>query len=272
MTTVAERRAQDREALVFVCDFSPPRGADVRVLERARSLDADFISVAYNPGRSVRVSSVLAAAWIRKNTGREVLFTLSTRDMNRLALQSLLLGAPLGDLKLTRAVHDYRPSEMVRSIGAMNEGRDFRGLKLRVPTQLCVGATIDLAHGLEREISLTRKKVESGAQFFLMQPVPGPAKLEPFLDGYAARYGESLDLPVFVGVQVMSAEGLFFGEVPAWVEKDLAAGRPGHEIAVQAIRELADGGFKSIYLIPPILKGGTRDYEAAQAVLKAFKG
>ena len=257
------------------------------MLERARSLDADFISVAYNPGRSVRVSSVLAAAWIRKNTGREVLFTLSTRDMNRLALQSLLLGAPLGDLEnvvvvqgdaftekdleLTRAVHDYRPSEMMRSIGAMNEGRDFRGLKLRVPTQLCVGATIDLAHGLEREISLTRKKVESGAQFFLMQPVPGPAKLAPFLDGYAARYGETLDLPVFVGVQVMSAEGPFFGEVPAWVEKDLAAGRPGHEIAVQAIRELADGGFKSIYLIPPILKGGTRDYEAAQAVLQAFK-
>ena len=37
MTTVAERRAQDPDSLVFVCDFSPPRGADVRLLERARN-------------------------------------------------------------------------------------------------------------------------------------------------------------------------------------------------------------------------------------------
>ena len=288
MATIVERRAQDPEALVFVCDFSPPRGADVRLLDRARELDADFISLAYNPGRSVRVASALAATWIRQNTGRDVLFTLSTRDMNKVALQSLLLGADLlglenvvvvmgdeftdKDLTLTRAVHDLKPTELLRSIGSMNEGVDFKGLKLRVPTNLCVGATIDLAHGPVRETRLTRKKVESGARFFLMQPVAGPAKLTGFLEGYSSRYGEDLAVPVFVGVQVMTPDGLFFGELPARVKDDLAAGRPGNEIAAQAVREFAEAGFRSIYLIPPILKGGRRDYEVTQRVLAEFKG
>ena len=80
---------------VFVCDFSPPRSADPSVLEQARTLDADFISVAYNPGRTVRTDSAMLAASIKANLGKDVLFTLATRDMNKLALQSHLLGARL---------------------------------------------------------------------------------------------------------------------------------------------------------------------------------
>ena len=287
MTTIIERRRQDPEAVQFICDFSPPRGPDPGLLEPARQLDTDFVSVAYNPGKSIRVSSPLAAHWIKVNTGKEVVFTLATRDMNKLATQSLLLGAALlglqnvvavkGDeftereLAAVKPVDDLRPTELLSSMSSMNKGLDYKGLKLRGPTSFCVGATIDLGHPIERETRLMRRKVESGAQFFLLQALFEPRRLREFLDGYAKRYGEELDAPVFCGVQVMTADSLVFGEVPAWVTDDLARGRLGEDIALQVLSQFVDGGFRSIYLIPPVLKGGRRDYEAAQRVLESFR-
>ena len=59
-------------------------------------IDADILSVAYNPGQSVRVSSVFVAHYLQKELGKPAVFTLATRDMNPIAVQSLLLGAELG--------------------------------------------------------------------------------------------------------------------------------------------------------------------------------
>jgi hypothetical protein len=38
------------------------------------------------------------------------------------------------------------------------------------------------------------------------------------------------------------------------------------------LRSYVDEGFRSIYLVPPIMRGGRRDYEAAQRVIEAFRG
>ena len=76
-----------------ICDFSPPRSGDQDVVDQAQ-IGADFISVAYNPGRAVRTNSAMLAAAIQ-NSGNDAVFTLATRDMNKLALQSQLLGAQL---------------------------------------------------------------------------------------------------------------------------------------------------------------------------------
>ena len=125
-----------------MCDFSPPRGSDPALLEPARHLSADFISVGYNPGRFVTVNSVMAATWIRSRFSKEVLVTVATRDMNRLAMQSLLLGADLhglenivalrGDrfspreLSLAKEVNDFTPTGLVSSVKAMNAGQGLQ--------------------------------------------------------------------------------------------------------------------------------------------------
>ena len=76
----------------FICDYSPPRSG--RAEDAPEPPDnVDFISVAYNPGRAVRVNSVAMAAVLRDRHGADPIFTLATRDLNRLALESLLLGA-----------------------------------------------------------------------------------------------------------------------------------------------------------------------------------
>ena len=48
--------------------------------------------------------------------------------------------------------------------------------------------------------------------------------------------------------------------------------RPGEEIAAQVLRDFVAEGFRSIYLVPPIMRGGRRDYKAAQRVIEAFRG
>ena len=287
MTSVVARYAQASDRAIFICDFSPPRGGDPELLEPARGLSADFISVAYNPGKSVRVTSAAAAHWIKTNTSADVIFTMATRDMNKLAIQSLLLGAQLlglenlvvvkgdefnaRDLSVVAGVDDYTPTGLIRAVAEMNEGVDFKGLKLRTATRFCIGATFDLGRDAAREIALTSAKGEAGADFFLSQPTFSPEEPSRFLDAYGERYAEKFGLPVFHGIQVMSEESIVFGNVPQWVTDDLGRGRPGMEIALQVIEEFREAGFRSFYLVPPILRGGRRDYAAAQAVLQTFR-
>ena len=165
-------------------------GTDTSLLHEAKSLDADFISVNYSPGKSARVNSAFAAAWIKQNTGKEVIFSLSTRDMNRVAAQGLLLGAGMmglenvvvvkgdsfteSELEITKPVDDYAPTGLIRAVADMNRGIDYKGLRLQNPTGFCIGATIDLTRSMDRQVALTRKKVEAGSAI-----LPPPAPLLP---------------------------------------------------------------------------------------------
>ncbi len=286
MAKVVERCEQAGDGHVFVCDFSPPRGGDPALLSGAEDLPADFISVAYNPGRSPRLNPVSGAHWIARSTGRDVLFTVSTRDMNRMAIQGMLLGADLlglenvvvvrgdpyraGDLGWAVPVDDYRPTELIADVRGLNEGVDFRGLKLRSRSGFCVGATIDLGMPLQGQVRLTRRKVESGAEFFLLQALFEPSVLARFAEAYADAWGEELGRPIFCGVQVSVPDGVTFARLPDWVTAAMDGGRDGVDIAVELIERYAEAGYRNVYLVPPIFRGGRRDYESAARVLRAF--
>ena len=255
------------------------------MLEPARNLNADFISVGYNPGRFVTANSAMAASLIKSRFSKDVLVTVATRDMNKLAMQSLLLGADLHGLdnivvlrgdrfthrELSQAseVNDFTPTGLLSSIEAMNAGKDYRGLGLRAPAGLCAGATIDISRGIESQLRLTRRKAEAGAQFFLLQTVFGAGTASEFLDRYADLHGCALEAPVFWGVQMLVKDGIAFGGVPPWATADLERGRSGTDIALQAVADLFQAGHRRIYVIPPILRRGPRDYDSALALIEA---
>ena len=266
----------------FICDFSPPRSGSIAEARRA-DIPADFISVAYNPGRAVRANSTMLAAAIRRETGKETVFTLATRDMNRLALQSLLLGAQMlglenvvvvqgdpfsgPDLMLTKPANDSRPTELIAGIRAMNEGVDFRGSSLREPTAFCIGATFDLGRGIDAEAALAVRKVEAGVDFLMSQPIFDPNDAHRFLDNYERQGGSPLPVPVFYGLQILEPGGVLFSSVPDGVRAELASGRSGVEIAVELYGRFQDAGLHNVYLVPPIRRGGARDYAAAREFL-----
>ena len=268
---------------VVLCDCTPPRSADPTALDAVGAVGADFACVAYNPGKLPRADSVAAALAIKARTGTDVVFNLATRDMNKIAVQSRLLGAQMlglenvvvlqGDRFSTeeaervKAVNDYTPTSLIASAAAMNDGLDYRGSKLRGATSLCIGASFDLARDLDREVALTQRKVEAGAHFLIAQPIYDLGVRHAFLDAYERSTAAPLDLPVFWGLQVLDKDGIVLGNVPPEMRQQLDEGRPGVDIAIELLRQFVDDGVRGVYLVPPILRGGARDYEAARQVL-----
>ncbi len=269
---------------VVICDFTPPKGVARARLDAARGLEVDFVSVAYNPGKAVRVDSAMMSYAIKKETGRDVVFSLATRDMNRLALESHLLGAgflglenllvmggdPFGaaDKGRVRAVDDFKPTELIRAAAEMNRGRDFRGRRLSPPTGLCVGGVIDLGRGVEAEARLTHRKALAGADFFVTQPIFCAGDKARFEAAYRVVAGQSLERPVFYGLQIPVKGGVALGPIPKGVQRRLDEGRGGVKIALETWQGFLEAGVGGVYLVPPILKGGARDYGAAAEFLK----
>ena len=288
MTHVTDRYSAGGPGRPLVmCDFTPPRSGDPAVLDRLKVVPADYFCAAYNPGKLVRAESVAAAYAVRERTGVETVFNLATRDMNKIALQSRLLGAQMlgldnvivmhGDdltereLSLgVRSVRDYSSTSLIAAVRAMNEGLDYRGATMQAPTDFCVGATLDLAREPGPEAALAKRKADAGAHYFITQPIYSPDERERFLALYEETAGEPLRLPVLWGVQVLDKDGVIFGNVPAELRAQLEAGREGTEAAAELLTALVEAGVGGFYLIPPILKGGRRDYEAAGRALEAI--
>ena len=271
---------------VIVTDFTPPRSGDLLMLDRLGGLRADFVSVAYNPGKLVRADSVAVAWAIKERLGLDVVVNLSPRDMNKIALESRLLGAqmlglenmvalqgdPLGEREAAHAVsgvHDYTATQLIAAMRSLNEGVDYRGGKLQGSTDLCIGAVLDPSADLEREVWLTLHKVAAGAEFFLSQAVYDLGRREKFLEQYEHIAGKPLDRPVFWGVQVLHKDSVLLGDLPQEIKDDLEGGRSGTDIAIEQIDQLRERGVRSFYLVAPIFKGGARDYDAAKQVLEA---
>ena len=265
----------------IICDFSPPRSGDPSVVEQAQ-LDVDFISVAYNPGRAVRTNSAMLAAAIQQ-AGKNAVFTLATRDMNKLAVQSQLLGAQMlglenvvvvqGDLfserdhALVAAVNDYHPTGLIAAIAQMNKGQDFREAKLRTPSDFCIGAAVDLGRGIEEEAQLAVRKVQAGAMFLITQPIFDVDHVARFRESYGYHAGKAGTLPIYFGLQILEQDGVLFSSVPDSVRSELEGGCSGVDIALELYQRFQEARLNNIYLMPPIKRGGARNYEAAKEFL-----
>ena len=268
---------------VVICDISPPRGAVSDQLPEAARIDADFLYVAYNPGQSVRVNSMLTAAFVKDHLNRQTVFGLATRDMNRIAIQSLLLGAAwLGlenlvilrgdrlharDRSVVQEVGDYTTTQLLTDISRLNEGYDFRGLPLRVPTSLCAGATADPAKSLDAEVALANRKLRAGAQFILCQPQYRAADALEFSIRLCRFIDDDVRPVLFTGVHILALDGVDFGNIPEPVRKELQSGRPPLDIAKEFTQTLWEADCRTFYVVPPILTGGRRDYAQAAELI-----
>ena len=270
----------------IICDFSPPRSGDPEIVAQAQ-LDVDFISVSYNPGRAVRTNSAMLAAAIQRS-GKNTVFTLATRDMNKLAVQTQLLGAQMlgvenvvvvqgdpfseRDRSMVASVNDYQPTGLIAAIAKMNQGQDFRDGKLRAATIFCIGAVVDLSKGIEEEARLAVRKVRAGAQFLITQPIFDMDQVARYRESYADHAGEARVPPIYFGLQILEQDGVLFSSVPDSVRSKLGAGRSGIDIALELYWKFQEAGLNNVYLMPPIRQGGARNYEAAKEFLaKASK-
>ena len=176
--------------LALTAEYVPPPGADGQVIRKqAASFPPalDAVVVADNHGEIS--ASALACSSILAAEGMEPVLTISTRDRNRIALQSDVLGAAmlgvanvlclsgehqsLGACPEAAGAFDIDSIQLIQALTMMrDEGVLLGGKPLQSRPPLFVGAA---AHPYLRPLELglvgLRKKVEAGAEFLLTQPV-----------------------------------------------------------------------------------------------------
>ena len=269
--------------LLFLCDFTPTKDRDISSLVQAQYINSELISVAYGPGRLVRSDSLSMAYLIKEKYGKNPVVTISTRDMNKLAIQSYLLGADMlglenilvvaGDdfnsreLKSVKQVRDFSTTGLIASIIEMNRGYDYRGSSIGRPTNFCIGATINFGREQMDEVLLTCNKRLAGAEFFITEPVFALDKIKDFMDLCNDAIQESIRNYTFVGLQMLSTGGIVFGTIPESLRHDLDKGRDPMDISMELLEGFIRIGLNRIYLLPPVLDGGHRDYESANILM-----
>jgi hypothetical protein len=97
--------------------------------------------------------------------------------------------------------------------------------------------------------------------------VYAPEEVERFLATYRRVNDEDLAVPVLWGFPVLAKESITFGTPPDRWRRELDAGRPGAELAAEELDRFFAAGLRALYVMPPILRGGARDYAAAATAL-----
>ena len=284
MAKISDINYRSENRVLYVCDFSPPRGPDIEALDSAKYLCADWICVASNPGQSVRATSETVATHIKRLWNKDVIFTIATRDMNKIATQSILVSANINNLQnvlvvkgdnltrtnsnLIKTVYDFSPTNLISSIQGMNKGQDYKGDTFHPASNLCPGGVVDVARALDEEIKLTQKKISSGAEYIISQPTFNIERVNRFMELYTKQFGIAFPVPFFQGIQLLSKGGTHFGGIPDRVKEELRTGRTPLDIALGVTYKFMEFGIKAFYLIPPIGSQGIRNYDSAQEFLE----
>jgi methylenetetrahydrofolate reductase (NADPH) len=147
----------------------------------------------------MRMSSLGGAVVLQKKA-LEAVIQLNCRDRNRIALQADLLAAyacgiqtvmavtgedpAAGDHPQARAVYDLDVLELLGAIRTLQGGRDMAGIELDDRPEFLVGTTVNAGakdKDLDVELEAMDRKIEAGAQFFVIPPVFDPTAIESFL-------------------------------------------------------------------------------------------
>jgi len=218
-TQLAQKLADGK--FVISVEMDPPRGLSTHKLLAGASLlaeaGADVISVADSPMARMRMSAWAVCEVVQRRAGIETTLHFPTRGRNLIRVQGDLLAAhaiglhnvfvvmgdptAIGDYPEAMDNYDLVPSGLIRLIKqGFNSGVDHAGTSIGQPTNFYVGAALNLCGPEpEREIKNLHRKVLSGADFFLTQPIYDSDKARGFLDLYAEKYGP-LEKPALVGV------------------------------------------------------------------------
>ncbi len=287
VTATIDRPTQLAEALaagtfIKTVEMRPPKGISPHKLLAAAQMLKDagtnFLDVADFPLARMRMSAWAAAYLVQEKVGLETILHFPTRGRNLLRIQGDLLAAyaldvrnlfvtmgdpaRIGDYPEAMDTYDIVPTGLIQLIKQqLNVGLDQAGKAIDQPTSFVVGCAMSLQpKEMGHEIKLLQKKIQSGADFALTQPVFDPVAARQFITSYQEQTGQKM-LPLIVGIQPLynSANAEFLhNEVPGISipaplrERMRAAADPqaeGVRIAQEIIEELGDL-VQGVYLIP----------------------
>jgi methylenetetrahydrofolate reductase (NADPH) len=195
-TTGLQERIQSGKRLLLA-ELSPPKGSDPAPLRaQAKSFAGRVHALGVSDNRDGACMSALAAATLVAAEGVEPILHVVTRDRNRIALVSTLLGAKalgignvlcttgthqtLGPCRTAKNVFDVDSVQLLRICAGLGTDASVVGEKaFEGDGALCLGATASpQADPLEFQVVRLAKKVAAGAAFVITQPVFDLARFE----------------------------------------------------------------------------------------------
>jgi len=187
--------------IAVTSECGPPRGSDPEAVTSKGALikdHVDAVNITDNQTAMTRMSS-LAACIHLKQMGLEPILQMVTRDRNRVALQSDILGAAsfdihnvlclsgdhqsFGDCAQGQNVHDLDSMQLVQTVRHMrDEGKFLGGDDIKRPPRMFVGAAANpFADPFEIRVPRLAKKIACGAEFIQTQCIYNIDKFEEWM-------------------------------------------------------------------------------------------
>jgi len=188
-------------------ECGPPKGAEATVIRKKGKLlkgFVDSVNVTDNQTGVVRMSS-LAACTLLKRAGLDPVLQMVTRDRNRIALQSDILGASalgihnilclsgdhqaFGNQPQAKGVFDIDSIQLVQTVRRMrDEGKIIGGEELSERPQLFIGAVANpFADPFAYRVLRLAKKISAGAEFIQTQCIYNMTRFTDWMKQVADR-------------------------------------------------------------------------------------
>jgi methylenetetrahydrofolate reductase (NADPH) len=214
--------------LAVTSEVGPPRSADGSIIEEKGHLIKDYvdaINVTDNQTSVCRLCS-LASCIRLKLMGLEPVLQMVTRDRNRIALQSDILGAAsfginnilcltgdhqhFGDHANAVNVFDLDSIQLIQTVRMMrDEGRLIGGHEFHARPQMFIGAAANPFAGPNVELRLARlaKKAAAGVQFIQTQCIYNMDIMKTFMKMMVDR-GLHEKVAILAGITPMKNVGM----------------------------------------------------------------
>ena len=236
--------------LAVTSECGPPRGTDPEVIiEKANLIKdhVDAINITDNQTSVTRMCS-LAACIRLKLMGLEPVLQMVTRDRNRIALQSDILGAAsfdihnilclsgdhqsFGDCPQGQNVHDIDSMQLLQTVRHMrDEGKFLGGDEIKRPPLMFAGAAANpFADPFEIRVPRLAKKIAAGAEFIQTQCIYNLDKFEEWMR-LARERGLLEKVSILAGLTPMKSAGM-----ARYMKKRV----PGMDVPDELIKRLAD--------------------------------
>ena len=236
--------------LAVTSECGPPRGSDMEVITEKANLIKDYvdaINITDNQTSVTRMCS-LAACIQLKLMGLEPVLQMVTRDRNRIALQSDILGAAsfdihnilclsgdhqsFGDCPTGQNVHDIDSMQLIQTVRLMrDQGKFLGGDDIKRPPKMFVGAAANpFADPFEIRVPRLAKKIAAGVEFIQTQCIYNMEKFELWLK-VAGDRGLLDKVYILAGVTPFKSAGM------ARYMKNRV---PGIEVPEELVKRMAD--------------------------------
>ena len=236
--------------LAVTSECGPPRGSDPEVIVKKAEMIRDYVDAVNITDNQTSVTRMCSlAACIRlKLMGLEPVLQMVTRDRNRIALQSDILGAAsfdiynilclsgdhqsFGDCAQGQNVHDIDSMQLAQTVRRMrDEGKFLGGDEIKRPPQMFVGAAANpFADPFEIRVPRLAKKVAAGAEFIQTQCIYNLEKFEEWMKMVVDR-GLHEKVAILAGMTPMKSAGM------ARYMKNRV---PGMDVPDEVVKRLAD--------------------------------